>query len=118
MRDEFLQLSRTGGASKTNETDSGSSQRLTRVGGQQTNESNNNKPSSNSNRSKYGLDKGASLTLARKGMRLKSKGLVVDLSHQEVSERRQVGDAESIMDESRKGGREPWWRNVTMEEGL
>lgn len=70
--------------------------------------------------SKFGdLDRSASLTLARKGMKLKSKGgSAMNLSHSEVSERRQVGDAESIMDESTKGGRGPWWRNVTMEEGF
>lgn len=50
--------------------------------------------------------------LASKAMRLKLSGHV----SREVSERRQVGDAEAMFAES--GGERPWWRNVTMEEGV
>ena len=58
--------------------------------------------------------------MAARGKRLKSgPGL---LRNREVSERRQVGDAESeiyknSMDEM-QAGKAPWWRNVGMEEGL
>jgi len=91
------------------QVDSRSSQGLTRVGRQ-----------FESSRS-GGLDKSASLTLGYRGKRLKNKNLG-DPKNREVSERRQVGDAESViyqnsMDEAR-GGRAPWWRNVGMEEGL
>ena len=101
MRDEWTQ--------NGTQVDSRSSQGLTRVRRQI--------ESSKSG----GLDRSASLTLAHRGKRLKSKNLG-DIRNREVSERRQVGDAESViyqnsMDESR-GGRAPWWRNVGMEEGL
>lgn len=43
-------------------------------------------------------------------MRLKLSGQV----SREVSERRQVGDAEEMFAK----GERPWWRNVTMEEGV
>src|SRR5690242_8550843 len=49
------------------------------------------------------------LSLRSKSMRLKLSGNV-----REVSERRQVGDAEEMMDETRSA----WWRNVGMEEGM
>ena len=49
-----------------------------------------------------------SLTLAHKAKKLK------DVSYREISERRQVGDVAGFM--NRKA--QPWWRNVTMEEGL
>lgn len=64
-----------------------------------------------------GLDRGARLTLAHKGMKLKSKGMS-DLQFREVSARRQVGDAESVMNDKDGNRYEPWWRNVTMEEGF
>jgi len=51
--------------------------------------------------------------LASKAMRLKLSGKL----SREVSERRQVGDAEEMFQE-RKGDSQPWWRNVGMEEGL
>lgn len=44
-------------------------------------------------------------------MRLKLSGQV----SREVSERRQVGDAEEMF---MGKGEKPWWRNVTMEEGV
>lgn len=44
-------------------------------------------------------------------MRLKLSGHV----SREVSERRQVGDAEDMF---RDKAEKPWWRNVTMEEGM
>jgi pyruvate dehydrogenase kinase 2/3/4 len=48
--------------------------------------------------------------LASKAMRLKLSGKL----SREVSERRQVGDAEEMFN---KEG-QPWWRNVGMEEGF
>ncbi len=66
-----------------------------------------------------GIDRSASMTLAQKGMRL--KGGMGDLKSREVSARRQVGDAESMITSSmdeKADGRAPWWRNVGMEEGL
>lgn len=37
----------------------------------------------------------------------------------EISERRQVGDAEDMFAEKGAGeGDKPWWRNVGMEEGM
>lgn len=48
--------------------------------------------------------------LAFKAMRLKLSGQL----SREVSERRQVGDAEEMF----AGGEKPWWRNVGMEEGM
>jgi pyruvate dehydrogenase kinase 2/3/4 len=44
-------------------------------------------------------------------MRLKLSGQL----SREVSERRQVGDAEEMFAEK---GETPWWRNVGMDEGL
>ena len=72
-----------------------------------------------------GLDRGATLNLAARAMKLKikTKGLDGRLRQREVSERRQVGDAEGIVnpqgiDGSGGGeGKTPWWKNVTMEEG-
>ena len=99
MRDEHDTIN----AIKNN--DSGSSQGLTRGREQQ-------------NGSKSGgLDKSASLTLVRKSIKLKNKGMSV-LQSREVSERRQVGDAESVMSDKESHRNEPWWRNVTMEEGF
>jgi pyruvate dehydrogenase kinase 2/3/4 len=48
--------------------------------------------------------------LASKAMKLKLSGNV----SREISERRQVGDAEDMFKEREK----PWWRNVGMEEGM
>ena len=45
-------------------------------------------------------------------MRLKLSGQV----GMEVSERRQVGDAEEMFAD--KGAGQPWWRNVGMEEEM
>ena len=42
---------------------------------------------------------------------------MMDMKHREVSARRQVGDAESVVNPQGSMG-EPWWRNVGMEEGL
>jgi pyruvate dehydrogenase kinase 2/3/4 len=47
-----------------------------------------------------------------RSMRLKLSGKL----GMEVSERRQVGDAEEMFLE--KGPGAPWWRNVSMEEGM
>jgi pyruvate dehydrogenase kinase 2/3/4 len=54
--------------------------------------------------------------LAMKAMKLKLK-LSGQVSR-EVSERRQVGDAEEMF--AQKGGKGdiPWWRNVGMDEGV
>ncbi|KAH7075559.1 pyruvate dehydrogenase kinase-like protein [Paraphoma chrysanthemicola] len=49
--------------------------------------------------------------LAIKAMKLKLSGQV----SREVSERRQVGDAEEMFAE---GGGKPWWRSVGMDEGV
>lgn len=56
----------------------------------------------------------------RKGSMLASKAMRLKLSGQlsmEVSERRQVGDAEEMFAADRGVGA-PWWRNVGMEEGM
>jgi pyruvate dehydrogenase kinase 2/3/4 len=50
--------------------------------------------------------------LAMKAMKLKLSGQV----SREVSERRQVGDAEEMFAE--KGAEKPWWRSVGMDEGV
>jgi pyruvate dehydrogenase kinase 2/3/4 len=47
-----------------------------------------------------------------KAMKLKLSGQV----SREVSERRQVGDAEEMFAE--KGTEKPWWRSVGMDEGV
>lgn len=52
-----------------------------------------------------------SLAMASRAMRLKQVG------SREVSERRQVGDAEDLVNPT-EGATKPWWRNVTMEEGM
>jgi len=54
-----------------------------------------------------------SLTMASKAMRIKSRPIV-----REVSERRQVGDAESMVNPTGSTEGQPWWKNVTMEEGM
>lgn len=48
--------------------------------------------------------------MASRAMRLKLSG-----QNWEVSERRQVGDAESMVNDPNSGA---WWRNVGMEEGM
>ncbi|KAK0947995.1 hypothetical protein LTR29_000519 [Friedmanniomyces endolithicus] len=77
--------------------DSRSSQGLTRVGRH------------------YELDRGASLNLAARAMKLKlkTKGLG------EAIRQREVGDAETLVNALSTGGKEkaPWWKNVTPEEG-
>jgi pyruvate dehydrogenase kinase 2/3/4 len=50
--------------------------------------------------------------LAMKAMKLKLSGQV----SREVSERRQVGDAEEMFAD--KGAGRPWWRSVGMDEGV
>lgn len=74
------------------------------------------------------FDRAAGLTMAHEAMKLKLKGNV-SLTR-EVSERRQVGDAESMVNNPAAGGRggdsrgddggaqKPWWRNVGMEDAL
>jgi pyruvate dehydrogenase kinase 2/3/4 len=47
-----------------------------------------------------------------KAMKLKLSGQI----SREVSERRQVGDAEEMFAD--KGGERPWWRSVGMDEGV
>lgn len=65
--------------------------------------------------------------LTQKAMRLKSKGMQLkspagEFRQREVSERRQVGDAESVVNPQSSGDEKhapkPWWKNVTMEEGM
>ena len=80
--------------------DSRSSQGLTRVG-----------------RQTESMDRGASLTMARKAMKLKGG----DDRNREISARRQVGDAETMVNQHagvNAGGQAPWWRNVGMEDAL
>ena len=74
------------------------------------------------NRHSSGLDRGATLNLAARAMKLRlgTKGLDGRLRQREVSERRQVGDAEGVVNPQDGGGEKgktPWWKNVTMEEG-
>lgn len=62
----------------------------------------------------YGSKNTTNSLLALKAMRLKLK---TGAGGFEVSERRQVGDAEEMFAE--KGAvQQPWWRNVGMEEGM
>ncbi|KAF2724158.1 hypothetical protein K431DRAFT_282428 [Polychaeton citri CBS 116435] len=63
--------------------------------------------------------------MATKAMRLKSQGSAGSGSGSiEISERRQVGDAEEMMEESvgsdgqRRAIGQPWWKSVGMDEGL
>jgi pyruvate dehydrogenase kinase 2/3/4 len=51
--------------------------------------------------------------MASKAMKLKLKG-----SLREISERRQVGDAEEMLSEGGSANRDAWWKNVGMEEGM
>jgi len=59
------------------------------------------------------------LSMASRAMRLKLSGRLKNREggrgEWEVSERRQVGDAEAMINEPEGS---PWWRNVGMEEGL
>ena len=66
-----------------------------------------------STESKAAMAASASIGLAMKSkaMQLKLKG-----SSREVSERRQVGDAEALVNDPQEGKR--WWRDVGMDEGL
>ena len=59
-----------------------------------------------------------SLTLSSMAMKLKSKGAgPVDATKgREVSARRQVGDAENMVNPTTT--ETPWWRQVGMEEGI
>ncbi|KAF2762105.1 pyruvate dehydrogenase kinase-like protein [Pseudovirgaria hyperparasitica] len=52
-------------------------------------------------------------TLAARAMKLK-----LNAHKWEVSERRQVGDAESMVNRTKDDDRGAWWRNVGMEEGM
>ena len=59
-----------------------------------------------------------SLTLSSMAMKLKSKagsGGGDLIKGREVSARRQVGDAESMVNSTSET---PWWRNVGMDEGI
>ncbi|KAF2768083.1 hypothetical protein EJ03DRAFT_352521 [Teratosphaeria nubilosa] len=100
--------------------DSHSSQGLTRIGRQQ----------ESGYDSRSGLDRSASLSLAARAMKLKLKtqkglGMAGEVEkRREVSARKQVGDAESVLSgspgDATKGPptQQPWWKNVTMEEGM
>lgn len=57
--------------------------------------------------------------MQRKAMKLKSNksGSMMSLNNRDVSARRQVGDAEGVVNPQSSVG-EPWWRNVGMDEGL
>ncbi|KAF1963047.1 hypothetical protein CC80DRAFT_461575 [Byssothecium circinans] len=64
-------------------------------------------------RSSQGMARGTQGSMmASRAMRLKLSGQL----SMEVSERRQVGDAEEMFAE--KGVGAPWWRNVGMEEDM
>lgn len=73
----------------------------------------------------HGLDRGASLTMAHKAMKAKSKkdgtarhgGSMANMTQREVSARRQVGDAEGLVNPRKEDG-EPWWKHVDMEEKM
>jgi pyruvate dehydrogenase kinase 2/3/4 len=67
----------------------------------------------NSSSSKSSLKRDYNPFLATKAMKLKLSGNI----SREISERRQVGDAEDMFKESRQGDK-PWWRNVGLEEGM
>ena len=105
MRDEWKAIVRS------NFADSRSSPGLTRIG------------------TESGLDRSASLNLAARAMKMKGKGGsrqdgLMNARQREVSARRQVGDAEEVVNspartgKDGRGGEEPWWKNVSMEEGM
>lgn len=100
MRDEWSIAAAPGGVAKNNGPASRSTQGLARVGRLQR-EREREVPS---------------LTLSSMAMRLKSKGAGDLSARREVSERRQVGDAEGLVNPTGSGT--PWWRNVGMEEGM
>lgn len=50
--------------------------------------------------------------MASRAMRLKTR------ESREISARRQVGDAEDMLQGGDSAGKKPWWKNVTMEEGM
>ncbi|CZT24422.1 uncharacterized protein RCC_10147 [Ramularia collo-cygni] len=58
--------------------------------------------------------------MASRAMKVKGKksGSMLNLPSREVSARRQVGDAESVVNPHSTGAATPWWRNVGMEEGM
>ena len=104
-------------AARTSAADSRSSQGLTRVGRQ--NETSTGAVSKQQLDRRSGLDRSASLTMKHKAM--KRKGMSAEVRMREVSERKQVGDAESLVNQPSSlddAGKQPWWRNVGMEEGL
>ncbi|KAH9827603.1 [Pyruvate dehydrogenase (acetyl-transferring)] kinase, mitochondrial [Teratosphaeria destructans] len=80
--------------------------------------------------SRSGLDRSASLSLAARAMKLKLKtpkgsGTAAETERRrEVSARKQVGDAASVLSGSPGDAttgpatQQPWWKNVTMEEGM
>jgi pyruvate dehydrogenase kinase 2/3/4 len=53
-----------------------------------------------------------SLAMASRAMKLKR------VATREVSERRQVGDAEEMVNGPQDSTASPWWRHVSMEEGM
>jgi len=63
-----------------------------------------------------------SLTMASRAMKLKGKGKdsALNMTHREISARRQVGDAETMVNqvspEGPGGMGVPWWKNVGMDE--
>lgn len=65
-------------------------------------------------------DRIAGLTMASRAMKLKAgskKGSTMNLGYREISARRQVGDAEGVVN-AQSSGNTPWWKNVGMEEGM
>jgi hypothetical protein len=63
------------------------------------------------------------MTMGVRAMKLKNpKSTAWDLKNREVSARRQVGDAENVVNQSPSTGdgpnNTPWWKNVGMEEGM
>ena len=102
MRDEWKAIVRS------NFADSRSSPGLTRIG------------------TESGLDRSASLNLAARAVKMRGgrHDSLMNARQREVSERRQVGDAEEVVNspartgKDGRGGEEPWWKNVSMEEGM
>jgi pyruvate dehydrogenase kinase 2/3/4 len=54
-----------------------------------------------------------SMNLSMRAKRLKLSGMI---SQSDVSTRKQVGDAEAMLE--KRAGEKPWWKNVGMEEGV
>ena len=115
MRDEWIQQNNFA-------SDSRSSQGLTRQQGGSGGSGRLGEPGGSRLDKRSGLDRSASLTMAHKAMKLKFKGSTGggEGRKREVSERRQVGDAESVNQPSSvdDAGKSPWWRHVDMGEGL